>query len=114
MSCQSITQEKVELINANQLKELQSEGIIVVDIRTPGEYLDGHIPNVPNVDFRGVDFLEKMTKYDKTQPIIIHCASGGRSQNAASKLLENGFVKVYDYSGGFSDWKSKGEQIEQL
>ena len=46
-------------------------------------------------------------------PIVIHCASGGRSQKASDMLKEAGFKKVYDYSGGFTDWKAKGLEIEQ-
>lgn len=102
----------VSVIDAEQLKQLKSEGIVVVDIRTPQEYNQGHIPGVTHIDFRGNDFLANMDQFDKSKPIIIHCASGGRSATASSQLLKAGFTTIYDYSGGFSDWKQRGEEIE--
>jgi rhodanese-related sulfurtransferase len=112
-ACQSVTQDQIESINAERLKELQKEGVEVIDIRTPGEYLDGHIVGVPNIDFMSSDFEELISLRDKDKPLIIHCASGGRSKRAAEQLSELGFTKLYDYSGGFSDWKRRGEEIEK-
>lgn len=106
-------QDQVEIINAQRLKELQSQGIEIIDIRTNGEYQDGHIPGVPNIDFMSSDFDGLISKKDKEKPLIIHCASGGRSKRASEKLLALGFSKIYDYSDGFSDWKKRGEMIEK-
>lgn len=112
-ACQSTQQENIESITADQLKELQKQGIEVVDIRTPNEYTAGHIPKVPNIDFMGSEFSALIGSKNKNQPIVIHCASGGRSKSAADQLIELGFIKVYDYSGGFSDWKKRGEEVEK-
>ncbi|KAJ1382725.1 Rhodanese-like domain-containing protein [Ochromonadaceae sp. CCMP2298] len=112
-ACQSTPQQQIETISASQLKALQKEGITIIDIRTPSEYLDGHIPNVPNIDFRNAQFIEQISMIEKDQPIIIHCASGGRSKTAANQLIKIGFSKVYDYEGGFYDWKERGELIEK-
>ena len=109
LSCQ---QQQSELIDADALKNLQSDGVAIIDIRTPKEYKAGHIPGVPNIDFLAPDFLEQISEY-KGKPIIIHCQSGGRSGKATTALIEAGFVKVYDYSGGFGDWKRRGEEIEK-
>lgn len=100
-------------IDANKLKELQSSGVPIVDIRTPEEYNSGHIAGAILIDFRSPDFLQKMNEFEKNEPLVIHCASGGRSGKAFSLLENAGFVEVYDYSGGFSDWKRKGEEIEK-
>lgn len=112
-ACQSSPQESIESINADQLKDLQNEGIEVIDIRTPSEYADGHIPQVLNIDFMNAEFSSLVSSREKNLPIIIHCASGGRSKRAAAQLIDLGFSKVYDYSGGFSDWKGRGEEIEK-
>ena len=110
LSCQQTNTSK---ISAEQLKSLQKDGILVVDIRTEKEYQAGHIPGVDkNVDYLKDDFLQRMEAFDKSQPIIIHCAKGGRSGKATTLLQEAGFVTIYDYVGGFSDWKSRGEEIE--
>ncbi len=112
-ACQAATQENIESISADQLKESQKNGIEVVDIRTPEEYMGGHIPNVPNIDFMNSEFSSMISSKDMGRPIIIHCASGGRSKRAADQLIKLGFTKVYDYSEGFSDWKKRGEEIEE-
>lgn len=111
-ACSAVEQEPIEVISAEKLLELQREGVPVFDIRTQGEYDEGHIPGVIHIDFLADGFLERMKSHDIETPIIIHCASGGRSGKASKQLLEAGFKKVYDYSGGFSDWKSNGLDIE--
>lgn len=111
LSCQQANTIK---ISAEKLKELQKEGVLVVDIRTEKEYNEGHIPDVSeNIDYLKDDFLSKMEGFDKTKPVIIHCARGGRSGKASSLLQQAGFIKIYDYVGGFNDWKARGEAIEK-
>jgi len=110
----SCKQTNPHQINADELKELQKEGIVVIDIRTKEEYQAGHIPGVQvNIDYLKSDFLEQMKKaLNKGEPVIIHCARGGRSGKATKLLREEGFT-VYDYTGGFSDWKTRGEKVEK-
>ncbi len=112
-SCSSDFQDSIEVIEANKLSELKANGVLVVDIRTQQEYDQGHISGVEHVDFFRADFMEAMAQFDKNKPMIIHCAKGGRSEKAALKLKEAGFVKIYDYNGGFSDWKLRGLEIEK-
>lgn len=112
-SCASANQEAVEIINAERLAELQTEGVLVFDIRTPDEYKNGHIPNVIHVNFFDTNFIEQVKELNLSESIVIHCASGGRSAKAAKKLSEAGFIKIYDYSGGFNDWSSKGLKVEK-
>lgn len=110
--CLGCQQQGIISIDAEKLTELQSDGILVVDIRTPEEYNQGHIPGVKLINFRDNDFLAQMNELDKSKPVIIHCARGGRSGNAANQLIKAGFTTIYDYSGGFNDWKAKGLEIE--
>lgn len=111
LSCQ---QAGSSTIDADKLKGLQKDGVIIVDVRTEKEYADGHIVGVKhNINFLSNDFLTKMEDFDKSKPIIIHCARGGRSGKAAATLKEAGFLEIYDYVGGFNDWKARGEKIEK-
>ena len=113
LSCSMSSQQTSEVISAEKLIELKGEGIKVVDIRTKREYDQGHIPGVIHIDFLGDGFLDRIKKEGVSNPIIIHCASGGRSAKAAKILKEAGFERVYDYSGGFKEWSSKGFEIEK-
>ena len=111
--CAAPAQEGIETIDAKKLIELQDSGVPVVDIRTLREFDQGHLPGVVHIDYRSQDFLQRMQDLDMSKPVIIHCASGGRSRNAAVMLQKAGFKTIYDYSGGFADWKSKGLKIEK-
>lgn len=111
-ACTAQSPQGVEKIDADQLIELKDSGVIVVDIRTKKEYDNGHIPGVLHIDYFASDFMDQIKSLDQTKPIIIHCAVGGRSGKAAQKMQKAGFTTIYDYSGGFSDWKLKGLEIE--
>ncbi|SNS69826.1 Rhodanese-related sulfurtransferase [Ekhidna lutea] len=111
--CSVNEQNTIEVVQSERVVELQKEGVIIVDIRTPEEYSKGHIPGVKHINFFESDFLEQMKGLGLDNPMIIHCASGGRSGKASKLLKEQGFKKVYDYSGGFSDWNSKGLKVER-
>ena len=111
--CTSNAQQSVLKIDSDRLLELKDSGVKVVDIRTQKEFDQGHIPDVIHISFNDPDFLTKMSKLNKQEPVIIHCAKGGRSQKAGDLLEQAGFDLIYDYSGGFVDWKSKGLEIEK-
>ena len=89
-------------ITSQELVQLQSSGAWVVDVRTNSEYISGHIPNSLNVP---IDQLAQTAAgWSKSQPIIVYCATGARSAQAASYLAGQGFTKVYDLSNGIAAW----------
>lgn len=85
--------------------ELVKQGAIILDVRSKGEYLGGHIRGSINiaVDQLGKN-LSKLT--DKNKPIITCCASGMRSASAKSFLKSNGFTQVYN-GGGWNSLQNK-------
>lgn len=112
IGCSSASQQTIEKITAEKLLSLQKKGVLVVDIRTDQEYSQEHIPDVLHVNFNNPDFSTKMGLYKQEEAIVIYCARGGRSGRASALLETLGFKKIYDYTGGFSDWKSKGLAVE--
>jgi rhodanese-related sulfurtransferase len=106
-------QEVVEVIDANKLKSVRKSDVYLVDVRTPNEYINGRIPGAVNIDFLNEKFASSFEEYDKTKPIVIYCAVGGRSERASEMLKGLGFEKIYDYKGGFVDWQKRGETIER-
>ena len=103
----------LQLITSVEMEELLNlEDVQLVDVRTPSEYNEGHVPNAQNIDFLDKNFDEQIESLDKSKPVIVYCKSGGRSAKCASKLAEKGFEKIYDLEGGFSQWKFKGLSVE--
>ncbi|WP_144282083.1 thioredoxin domain-containing protein [Chryseobacterium echinoideorum] len=87
----------------NKTKDVQ-----LVDVRTSGEFRNGHLKNAMNIDWNAGDFSEKAKALDKDKPVFVYCMSGPRSTAAAAKLQEMGFENVYEMQGGMMKWRNAG------
>ena len=93
-------------------KEIAGAGISLVDVRTPEEYAEGHIPGAANVDWQGEDFAGKMkAAYPEDTPVAVYCRSGKRSAAASEKLFSMGYKKVYNLLGGYLAWTGAGKRV---
>jgi rhodanese-related sulfurtransferase len=98
MSTQAVRKD----IGSAELLQLQGSGASIVDVRTPPEFETGHIASAVNVP---VDQIQQVSaSWDKNQPVVVYCATGARSADAASYLAGAGFRKVYDLKGGLVAW----------
>ena len=87
------------------IKEFQSRGAVIIDVRTPGEYQQGAIRGSKNIPLQNIaSKINEIKKLNK--PVITCCASGMRSGSAASILKSNGIEAV---NGG--GWASRKAQI---
>ena len=80
---------------------------IILDVRTPQEYNNGHLKKVKLINYYDADLLEELKKLDKDKTVFVYCASGMRSLRAAKKLAKLGFSEVYEMKGGYNAWKRK-------
>lgn len=92
-------------MTAEEAKERMESGdeVVILDVRTAEEYEEAHIPGavlIPNEEIRK-EVLEQLPDLDKE--ILVYCRSGNRSAQAAKKMIEAGYTKVYDF-GGIIDW----------
>jgi thioredoxin 1 len=87
-----------------QKKINETTNAIIVDVRTPEEFADGHIQNAINVNWRGDSFEADIDKLNKTNPVFVYCLSGGRSSAASESMRNKGFTKVYELKGGILKW----------
>ena len=91
-------------INAKQAKEfMESEDVIILDVRTLEEYNAGHIENavllpVTDISNKGEEILS-----NKDSKILVYCRSGNRSATASKQLIKMGYTNVYDF-GGILSW----------
>ncbi len=80
---------------------------LVLDVRTKNEVAKGAIPNSVNYDLFDDNFEAEIDKLDKTKPVYVYCASGGRSGEAMEMMQKKGFVEVYNLDGGYAAWKKE-------
>ena len=87
---------------------------VVLDVRTPVEYTEGHIPGTHfNIDVLEDNYTEIALKnLPKDKPVALYCRSGNRSKNAARILAENGY-EVVELGSGFRGWVAAGNKIEK-
>jgi rhodanese-related sulfurtransferase len=111
-SCQEETKGEIKLVTPEEMQKLlEQKDVQLVDVRTPEEYQEGFIANAQNIDFNSPTFDEEVSKLDKTKPVLLYCKGGGRSAKCSEKLLNAGFVKIYDLKGGITQWKFMGFEI---
>jgi rhodanese-related sulfurtransferase len=65
------------------------------------------------LDFRAPDFAEKVAKLDKSKTYLVHCAAGGRSARACTKMEGLGFKNVVNLEGGLGAWKDAGKPVQK-
>lgn len=87
----------------------QEQGYIILDVRRPDEFAEGHIPNAINVANESIGTDEIAQLPDKDQLILVYCRSGRRSKEAAQKLVKLGYTNIVEF-GGILDWKGEIEK----
>ena len=92
-------------ISVEKAKELMKteKNYIILDVRTPEEYAESHIPGAINVANEEIGSEEIPELPDKNQLILVYCRSGRRSKEAAKKLVALGYTNVVEF-GGILDW----------
>ncbi|MEQ1585333.1 MAG: rhodanese-like domain-containing protein [Cyclobacteriaceae bacterium] len=101
-----------ELDPQNFEKKLkESKEPILVDVRTPGEYAQGHLANAVLIDIYSDDFKSRVSKLDKSKPVFVYCKAGSRSSSAVSVFEDLEFKEIYDLSGGISAWQRVNKPI---
>jgi len=90
------------------LRLWQNKEAVIVDVRTPAEYREGHIPGVVNIP---LDELEKRkNEVPKDKKVVLICRTGNRSAEGTRLLRGSGFQNVFNSTGGMSTWKGPVEK----
>lgn len=84
----------------------------IVDVRTPGEYASGHLPGALNVPLDRIGrSLPELRRAAEDKELLLVCASGTRSQNAARTLAGHG-IAATSLTGGTSAWSAQGHPLD--
>lgn len=107
-SCKSYKDLSVEAFQS----KLASDGNIqLLDVRTPQEFVEGHIPGAINIDWLAEGFTEAAQEaLDPERPVLIYCRRGRRSAEAAH-VLDSLSYTVFNLKDGFNQWKNAGVPV---
>ena len=89
-------------------KNRDNERFVVLDVRTPREYRQGHIPGAVLLDIRAAAFKTDLGRLERENTYLVHCARGGRSAKAIALMKQLGFKKVHHMPGGMNAWQAQG------
>lgn len=92
-------------ISQKQAMELMQteKNYIILDVRTPGEYAEGHIPKAVLLPNETIGSQPPVELPNKEQLIMVYCRSGNRSKQAAQKLAKLGYTNIVEF-GGINTW----------
>lgn len=79
---------------------------LLIDVRDPDEWQEGHIPGAKNFSRGTIELEIEKAAPDLSKPIITHCGGGGRSALAAESLRRMGYRNVKSMAGGFKAWRA--------
>jgi rhodanese-related sulfurtransferase len=83
-------------------------GVITLDVRTPGEFAEGHIEGARLIDFQSGNFENEIAALDKNATYAVYCRSGNRSGQAVKVMQDAGFTNVFNMNGGVIEWANAG------
>lgn len=86
----------------------QTPGALLLDVRTEGEYAEGHIPGAQNLPLQSLEGIATVAPAKDT-PLFLYCRSGARSGQAASQLQRMGYTRVTNI-GGIMNYQGKVER----
>ncbi len=101
-----------ETLDAKAFRELiSSPDVVLVDVRTPGEYQAGHLRDALLIDISAPDFASRIAALDHGKTYALYCRSANRSGQALSIMRKAGFGDVHHLAGGIGAWQATGGEI---
>lgn len=108
VECQAQTNPAQQVISTVEktefVKFMQDPQYLLLDVRTPGEFNEGHIPGAKNIDVEADTFEALVKQLNPEQPILIYCRTGSRSMTAAKIMQKNKFIRIINLKGGYEAW----------
>ena len=99
---QEASYRQISMDEAITMMETESN-YIILDVRTPEEFAEKHIPHAINIPNETIGTEEIPELPDKEQLILVYCRSGNRSKQASEKLVRLGYTNIVEF-GGINDW----------
>lgn len=99
-------------LDADAFADLASTAdVVVLDVRTPDEFAEGHLEGAVNMDVSSPDFTAGLAELDPSSTYAVYCRSGNRSQVALQQMQGAGIEAVADLAGGIQAWVASGRDV---
>lgn len=90
---------------------LKAPDTVILDVRTPAEFAEGHLPGAVNLPVESPDFAAQLATLDPGAGYAVYCRSGNRSQAALAIMQQSGFTNAYHLGGGIGAWQQAGGEV---
>lgn len=104
-------EEGLRRVSADAAADIAADppaGLVVLDVRTPEEFAQGHLDGAVMIDFYRDDFSDRLAELDRDVPYLLYCRSGNRSGQTLAIMEQLGFRDVADVDGGITAWQGAG------
>jgi len=85
--------------------------LVILDVRTPPEYICGHLFGSINLDFKSHSFRDQIAKLDRNNAYLLYCRTGRRSARAVMLMRSLGFSELYNLTKGIEQWQREGYEV---
>ena len=101
---------EVRDVTAREAADILSrrDDVIILDVRTPAEYDEGHLAGARLLPVTDPDFEQRLDALDRDATYLVHCRSGSRSRRAVDAMRKMGFRNILHMSGGILEWNREG------
>lgn len=105
-ACEFISSDLMSVQRLRDLVEEDSDRIQLLDVRSSGEWQEGHVPTAIHIHL--ADLQERYQELDPERPTVVYCGSGYRASMAVSLLMREGFQDVHNVPGSITAWEDAG------
>ena len=98
--CKTREESDPRNIDENKMEKLLKKGAMLIDVRSPQEFKEGHFEAAINIPEYEIDRRVEQEIQNKNLPIIIYCQYGSRSRNVYDKMKRKGYTNIYNLKGG--------------
>lgn len=105
-ACAPAARDGYTTVGVQELRTAQQSGEFVLDVRTPAEYAQGHVPGAVLLPLQ--DLPARLNEVPEDRRVYVICRSGSRSAQASQVLSDGGRGNVYNVDGGMVAWEAAG------
>ena len=98
-------------VDVKQAQLMSNQGALLLDVRQPSEYAEGHAPNAVLIPLGQLSSRMQEIESFKDKPVVVMCHSGRRSARATNMLQEAGYSQASNISGGIVAWEKAGLDV---